>query len=345
MFTDADAAALYDQLNPWDATRHPSDAFFNGLVMDADAVLDVGCGTGSMLHQALDPGHRGRLVGLDPDLVALDRAGRRTDIEWVAGVAADASWDRQFDLATMAGNAFQCLVSDVELSTSLVAIRRALRDGGRFAFDTRNPQVREWEEWKPSNAGEVGRASRWRRSTAAGSMRPSPMPAVRSSRSRGAPPLDADEARDVLTWPAARGTAPVGPWRSLPVFGNVKPWACAGSTWTSNQASSAPPDRSSTSAPDPSPQAPGERWQDYDLVWCHPDGRPIDAGQNQDEWKEQGVDISVVQEILGHSQLTTPKRYTHITATLSTEAAARTHGPRTSGITATRNATGRASRS
>ncbi|RSN15572.1 SAM-dependent methyltransferase [Nonomuraea sp. WAC 01424] len=155
MFTDADAAALYDQLNPWDATRYPSDAFFNGLVMDADAVLDVGCGTGSMLHQARHFGHRGRLVGLDPDLAALDRARRRTDIEWVAGAAADASWDREFDLATMAGNAFQCFVSDGELSASLAAIRRALRDGGRFAFDTRNPQVREWEEWKPSNASEV----------------------------------------------------------------------------------------------------------------------------------------------------------------------------------------------
>ncbi|TYB54714.1 class I SAM-dependent methyltransferase [Nonomuraea sp. PA05] len=155
MFTDADAAALYDLLNPWDPTRHPSDAFFNELVMAADAVLDVGCGTGSMLHQARELGHRGRLVGLDPDLAALDRARRRTDIEWVAGVAADAAWDREFDLATMASNAFQCLVSDEELSTSLAAIRRALRDGGRFVFDTRNPRVHAWEEWNPSNATEV----------------------------------------------------------------------------------------------------------------------------------------------------------------------------------------------
>ncbi|TDC98787.1 hypothetical protein E1292_34100 [Nonomuraea deserti] len=38
---------------------------------------------------------------------------------------------------------------------------------------------------------------------------------------------------------------------------------------------------------------------------------------------EQGVDIGVVLEILGHSQLTTTKRYTPITATYSTEAAAR----------------------
>ncbi|MEV6157812.1 tyrosine-type recombinase/integrase [Nonomuraea sp. NPDC052129] len=38
---------------------------------------------------------------------------------------------------------------------------------------------------------------------------------------------------------------------------------------------------------------------------------------------EHGVGISVVQGILSHSQLTTTKSYTHITATLSTETAAR----------------------
>ncbi|MFE3454942.1 class I SAM-dependent methyltransferase [Nonomuraea sp. NPDC059194] len=155
MFTDADAAALYDVLNPWDPTRHRSDAFYDDLVMAADAVLDVGCGTGAMLHHARERGHRGRLVGLDPDLAALDRARRRTDIEWVTGVAADASWDQEFDLATMASNAFQCLVGDAELRESLAAIRRALRDGGRFAFETRNPSARAWESWNPANATEV----------------------------------------------------------------------------------------------------------------------------------------------------------------------------------------------
>ncbi|TDD12956.1 class I SAM-dependent methyltransferase [Nonomuraea diastatica] len=123
--------------------------------MDAHAVLDVGCGTGSMVRRARELGHRGRLVGLDPDLAALDGARRRTDVEWVDGVAADAAWDREFDLATMTGNAFQCLVSDEDLADSLAAVRRALRDGGRFVFDTRNPQMREWEEWNPSNATEV----------------------------------------------------------------------------------------------------------------------------------------------------------------------------------------------
>jgi SAM-dependent methyltransferase len=155
VFSDADAAALYDLLNPWDGTRFASDAFYDGLVMAAEAVLDVGCGTGSMLHHARECGHAGRLVGLDPDVAALARARRRTDIEWVAGVAAEACWDREFDLATMVSHAFQCLVDDAELRASLAAIRAALRDGGRFAFETRHPQARAWADWNPANEVEV----------------------------------------------------------------------------------------------------------------------------------------------------------------------------------------------
>lgn len=147
MLSDADVAALYDLLNPWDPDRFPSDAFYDGLVMGADAVLDVGCGTGAMLHRARESGHGGRLVGIDPDRAALDRARRRTDVEWVLGVAADAAWDGEFDLATMVSHAFQCLVGDDELRASLAAIRTALRDGGRFAFETRHPQARAWEGW------------------------------------------------------------------------------------------------------------------------------------------------------------------------------------------------------
>jgi SAM-dependent methyltransferase len=147
VYSDAQAAALYDVLNPWDA-RHAGDAFYTDLVMAADAVLDVGCGTGSMLHRARTLGHRGRLVGIDPDAAMLDRARRRTDIEWVSGTAADAAWDQEFDLATMTSHAFQCLVADEDLRRSLTAVRAALVDGGRFAFETRNPAARAWEGWQ-----------------------------------------------------------------------------------------------------------------------------------------------------------------------------------------------------
>ncbi len=83
MYSDEEAAALYDVLNAWG----PSDDFYLALVMDASSVLDVGCGTGAMLRRARQDGHAGRLCGLDPDRAMLRVAGRRTDIEWVAGTA------------------------------------------------------------------------------------------------------------------------------------------------------------------------------------------------------------------------------------------------------------------
>lgn len=155
VFTDADAAALYDLTNPWDPDQWPSDRFYNSLVLEAGSVLDVGCGTGSMLHAARENGHNGRLVGIDPDRAALDRARRRTDVEWVEGTAASMAWKDEFDLATMVSHAFQCLVADEDLRASLVAIRAALCPGGRFAFETRHPQARAWDQWNPSHAGDI----------------------------------------------------------------------------------------------------------------------------------------------------------------------------------------------
>ena len=55
----------------------------------------------------------------------------------------------------MTGHAFQFLVDDDELCASLAAIRRALIDGGRFAFETRNQVARAWESWNPANAIEI----------------------------------------------------------------------------------------------------------------------------------------------------------------------------------------------
>jgi SAM-dependent methyltransferase len=154
VFTDADAAALYDTQYPWDGARRDA-RFYDPLVNGARDVLDVGCGTGAMLIHARSTGHDGRLTGLDPDEAMLDRARRCTDVEWVNGVAADATWHREFDLATMTGNAFQCLIGDADVRASLAAIGSALRVGGRFAFECRHVQERAWEQWNPSNASDV----------------------------------------------------------------------------------------------------------------------------------------------------------------------------------------------
>jgi SAM-dependent methyltransferase len=155
VFSDDDAAALYDAMYPWDPELWPADGFYDGLVMAADSVLDVGCGTGGMLARAREHGHPGLLTGLDPDRAGLARARRRADVQWVEGTAADAQWQDTFDLATMTGHAFQCLITDHDVRESLTAIHAALRPGGRFAFETRHPQARVWEGWNPSNVSDV----------------------------------------------------------------------------------------------------------------------------------------------------------------------------------------------
>ncbi|MFK0294257.1 class I SAM-dependent methyltransferase [Streptomyces sp. NPDC090442] len=156
-------AEWYDALNPWG----PDNDFYLGLARAADAVLDVGCGTGTLLHRAREAGHTGRLCGLDPDPAMLRRARRRADldIEWILADAAAADAPEVagsgpgagFDLVVMTGHAFQCLIGDAELRAALAAIHSALRDGGRFAFETRNPLVRPWERWTPDRAVEVAR--------------------------------------------------------------------------------------------------------------------------------------------------------------------------------------------
>jgi integrase len=91
----------------------------------------------------------------------------------------------------------------------------------------------------------------------------------------------------------------------------------------------------------------GAEWQEWGLVFARPDGRPIEVHDDWEEWKavctaagirdarvhdarhtaatlllEQGVDVRVVQEILGHATLAVTKLYTHVTSKLHRDAAA-----------------------
>lgn len=151
-FADPSLAALYDSLNPWG----PGDDFYLGLLREAGSVLDIGCGTGQLLRRARAEGHPGRLVGLDPAAAMLVQARRaRPDVEWVLGDVRVRHWRAEFDLVVMTGHAFQELVADEEIRVCLRAARTALRDGGRFVFETRNPGARPWERWTPDRVHEI----------------------------------------------------------------------------------------------------------------------------------------------------------------------------------------------
>ena len=102
LFADTTLAALYDSFCPRE--RRDDFDFYMPMVMGAAAVLDVGCGTGAMLHEARDAGHLGRLCGLDPAAGMIEQARRRSDIEWVLGDLTASDWKSEFDLVIMTGH-------------------------------------------------------------------------------------------------------------------------------------------------------------------------------------------------------------------------------------------------
>jgi SAM-dependent methyltransferase len=153
-FAEPSLAVLYDLFCPWDPRG--DFGFYLPLVLAADRVLDVGCGTGMLLRRARAEGHSGRLCGLDPAPAMLDvaRAGGH-GVDWLLGDLSTIGLQQEFDLITMTGHAFQVLTGDEELRTALAAVRTMLAPAGRFAFETRNPVVREWEHWVPEHGQEV----------------------------------------------------------------------------------------------------------------------------------------------------------------------------------------------
>lgn len=153
-FSDVDLAELYDVLYSRGTSRGDFD-FYLPLILAAESVLDVGCGTGALLQQARCLGHRGFLSGLDPAIGMIEVARRRPDIEWALGDLASAHFARRFDLILMSGHTFQVFLSDEEIRRTLTAIRELLAPQGCFAFETRNPAARDWQNWPQKYSAEV----------------------------------------------------------------------------------------------------------------------------------------------------------------------------------------------
>jgi SAM-dependent methyltransferase len=147
IFTEPRLAEIYDPLDP---DRSDLEVYA-AIVQEfgARSVLDVGCGTGTLACILAIKGHD--VFGVDPAAASLDVARRKPGADRVRWLLGDATTlpPLQVDLATMTGNAAQVFLTDDEWMATLRGVCNALRPGGRFVFEVRDPAREAWLEWTP----------------------------------------------------------------------------------------------------------------------------------------------------------------------------------------------------
>jgi SAM-dependent methyltransferase len=118
-------------------------------------VLDVGCGTGELT--CLLAGQGVDVVGVDPAEASLEVAKGKKFADRVRWIHGDATTlpPLEVDLAVMTGNVAQVFLTDEEWAATLGGVHEALRPGGRFVFETRDPARRAWEEWTREHTHQV----------------------------------------------------------------------------------------------------------------------------------------------------------------------------------------------
>lgn len=152
-YVDPELATLYDLDNP----DGPDHAYYRALAdeLDARSIVDLGCGTGLLTQSFYATGRT--VVGVDPSPTMLAIARSRPDAErlhWIEGDTTFIPQAGDVDLVVCTGNAVQYIAPE-ELPTTLKYVAGALRSGGVFSFESRNPAAREWDQWTPEvTAGE-----------------------------------------------------------------------------------------------------------------------------------------------------------------------------------------------
>jgi len=145
VFADPRLAVLYDVVED---DRSDLDVYVDIVAeLGASAVIDVGCGTGTLACRLAQRGIR--VTGIDPAAASLDVARGKPSASAVRWMHGEAQHVPPFgvDLALMSGNVAQVFVDDAEWQRTLEALGRAVRVGGWLVSETRDPDQRAWRHW------------------------------------------------------------------------------------------------------------------------------------------------------------------------------------------------------
>ncbi|MFK3937882.1 class I SAM-dependent methyltransferase [Alkalihalobacillus sp. NPDC078783] len=137
---------VYDQLNQ----STLDTMFFCTLLKKTNArvIADLGCGTGRITEQFVKEGYH--VTAIDPNQEALDLAIQKEiqgSVEWILGSSADLK-DNTYDAVVMTANVAQVFLTSDSWKQMLSDVHRALKPGGHFIFDVRNPLEKVWKEWQ-----------------------------------------------------------------------------------------------------------------------------------------------------------------------------------------------------
>ena len=133
---------LYDRLVP----PGPCEAYYGALAGSRALVLELGCGTGRLTIPLALAGERS-VTGLDASPAMLASAQAKAaaagaQVSWVIGDMSGFDLGRRFDLVIVSCNSLAHMTSDEALSGCLTSVRRHLKEGGTFAFDVVNPDLK-----------------------------------------------------------------------------------------------------------------------------------------------------------------------------------------------------------
>ncbi|MCL1701566.1 class I SAM-dependent methyltransferase [Lysinibacillus sp. Bpr_S20] len=146
---------VYDQIN----SRGKDNEFFLALLkkIDGKEIADLGCGTGRLTIHFAQAGYY--ITAIDPNAEAIERAKSKEyadEVTWIVGDSSNLQ-SNTFDVVIMTANVAQVFLTDESWQHVISSAYRALKPGGHFIFDTRNPLAKEWEHWQKDDKPDVAK--------------------------------------------------------------------------------------------------------------------------------------------------------------------------------------------